>query len=157
MQIIFRCPRCEQTNRTEIEPKGAPIACQNCHAPVEVPDDAALDDGLQHCLICQSDDLFIRKDFPQRLGVMIVVIGFLASSVAWYYYEVILAFAILFATAGIDVLLYVFMGEALVCYRCGTHYRQVNNLDQHSTFDLETHEKYRQLAARESRTAGSGQ
>ena len=100
MQIIFRCPRCEQTNRTEIEPKGAPIACQNCHAPVKIPDDAALDDGLQHCLICQSDDLFIRKDFPQRLGVMIVVIGFLASSVAWYYYEVILAFAILFATAG---------------------------------------------------------
>jgi len=106
------------------------------------------DGGVKYCVVCRSPDLFIRKDFPQWLGVLIVVIGFAASSVAWYYHQIEWTFGILFATAAIDVVLYLLMGEALVCYRCGAHFRNVGSVDQHSGFDLETHERYRQAAAR---------
>jgi hypothetical protein len=57
-------------------------------------------------------------------------------------------FAILFATALADLLLYFVVGEALMCYRCDALYRGVEEMDSHGPFDLETHEKYRQLAAR---------
>jgi hypothetical protein len=127
----------------------ASITCSACGATVAVPDDVSQTGNVTRCLVCRSQDLFVRKDFPQRLGVTIVVLGFIASSVAWYYYRILLTFGILFATAAIDVLLYAVVGEALVCYRCKAHYRGVANLSDHAAFDLETHERYRQMAARQ--------
>ena len=66
---------------------------------------------------------FARKDFPQRLGVGIVVVGFAASCVTWAWQLLVPTFAILFATAAVDVLLYFLMPECLTCYRCGARYR----------------------------------
>jgi DNA-directed RNA polymerase subunit RPC12/RpoP len=148
MHVDFRCPRCEQTNRVALSADAETLDCAHCGAVIDVPGDALRDDGVNYCVVCRSRDLFVRKDFPQRLGVLIVVIGFAASSVAWYYHQIEWTFGILFATAGIDVVLYLLMGEALVCYRCGAHFRNVGGLDQHAAFDLETHERYRQAAAR---------
>ncbi|NIP84918.1 MAG: hypothetical protein GTO03_04925 [Planctomycetales bacterium] len=108
------------------------------------------DGHLNYCLVCRSQDLFVRKDFPQRLGVGIVIVGFLCSAWAWHAYQITLAFGILFATAGIDVLLYLLVGEALECYRCHAHYRGVTPGERQGAFDLETHERYRQMAARKS-------
>lgn len=90
----------------------------------------------------------MRKDFPQRLGVGLVVVGIVGSSIAWYRADVLWTFGILFATALIDVLLYMFVGDALMCYRCQAQYRGVEEMDSHGQFDLDTHERYRQLAAR---------
>src|SRR6185369_12109516 len=88
------------------------------------------------------------KDFPQRLGVALVVFGFVASSIAWANYQVFWTFAILFITALVDLLLYVLMGESLTCYRCHAQYRGSEEIERHGAFDLETHERHRQMAAR---------
>jgi hypothetical protein len=98
--------------------------------------------------VCPSSELFARKDFPQRLGVGIVVVGFAASCVTWGMRLLVPTFAILFATALIDVLLYLLMPECLTCYRCGARYRGDGVTDDHGGFDLETHEKHRQGLAR---------
>jgi hypothetical protein len=90
----------------------------------------------------------VRKDFPQRLGVAIVVVGIVASSIAWGYTFVVATFAILFATALVDVVLYLVVPDALMCYRCGAQYRGAPGISQHESFNLETHERYRQQAAR---------
>jgi hypothetical protein len=148
MHVDFRCPRCEQTSRAALPADAKTLHCAHCAAVIDVPADALQDGGVNVCVVCRSHDLFVRKDFPQWLGVLIVVIGFAASSVAWYYHQIEWTFGILFATAAIDVVLYLLMGEALVCYRCGAHYRNVVGLDRHAGFDLETHERYRQAAAR---------
>jgi hypothetical protein len=109
----------------------------------------ALDaERLHRCLVCPSADLFVRKDFPQRLGVAIVTIGILASCVAWAYHQLIPTFVILFLTALVDVVLYLVVPNALMCYRCGAHYRSAPGLDSHSPFNLETHERHRQQKAR---------
>lgn len=118
-----------------------------------MPQDAvdAMADGngrVQRCLVCPSTDLFVRKDFPQRLGVLIVAVGIIGSSIAWYHAHLLWTFGILFATALIDVLLYTLVGDALMCYRCQAQYRGVAEMDSHGLFDLETHEKHRQLNAR---------
>ena len=148
MKVAFRCPRCERTSQASLPADASEIVCDQCESVLSVPEGALDADGVHRCVICHSDDLFVRKDFPQRLGVGIVVAGFILSSIAWYNYQIFLAYGILFTTAAIDIVLYLLVADALVCYRCGAHYRRVANVQQHHGFDLETHERYRQMAAR---------
>lgn len=174
VQLAFSCPRCEENahvflptveadpveaNPVEANPVGPEAApalkleqtwleCPNCQLRIEYGEDAVEEGKLQHCLVCPSTDLFVRKDFPQRLGVGLVVVGFAASCLTWYFHMLYLTFAILFLTALIDVVLYLVVGNALVCYRCGAHYRHVPGVDRYDAFNLETHERHRQQVAR---------
>jgi hypothetical protein len=149
MNVTFACPQCEQTVRSPLSAEASEIACSDCHTRVTTPRGALEGGQLRRCVVCPSTDLYVRKDFPQRLGVTLVVIGFAASCVAWYFYAVYWTFGILFATAFVDVLLYVVCGEALQCYRCGAIYRDVEGIEDHGTFSLDVHERHRQQAARE--------
>ncbi|MDZ4781488.1 MAG: hypothetical protein SGJ19_14655 [Planctomycetia bacterium] len=153
MQITFPCPSCEQAAQTEWSPGQERLPCAQCGLQLEVPADAWDDGLLRRCLACPSHDLFVRKDFPQRLGVAIVVTGFALSSVAWYYYQPLWAFAFLFATALIDVVLYLVMGDAICCYRCGALYRGLPDIERYQSFNLETHERYRQEKIRLAESA----
>ncbi len=113
-----------------------------------MPSDVLADGEIHRCLVCPSKELFVRKNFPQGLGVTIVAVGLLASCIPWYFHQWYTTFAILFATALIDVILYVTVGNLLQCYRCHTQYREVAGLDEHKPFDLEVHERHRQQLAR---------
>lgn len=148
MNVTFSCPGCHQAIRSAITADTAQLACPHCLQQINVPKDAISDGLIHRCVVCPSTELFVRKDFPQRLGVTLVVLGFITSSIAWGYYMVWLSFAILFATALVDLALYVLMGESLTCYRCHAQYRGFHENLPHSGFDLETHERYRQMAAR---------
>lgn len=134
--------------RAELAPATSLLTCSACGAARAVPADTFDGARLRRCAVCPSTDLYFRKDFPQRLGVGLVVVGFAASSVAWFFYMIYWAFGILFATALIDVVLYLLMGESLTCYRCAAQYRGDFDAAGHSPFDLETHEKHRQQQAR---------
>ena len=138
----------------------ATLACPRCQSQFRVPPGALEGGCLRRCVVCPSADVFVRKDFPQRLGVWLVVVGFAASCVAWYYYALYWTFGILFATALADVLLYLVCGEALQCYRCAAIYREVPAMEQHAPFSLDVHERHRQEAARRQESAvrsqGSG-
>ena len=158
MNVTYKCPRCDAATRREVSADSAPIACSRCGLEIEIPAGAVADGRLHRCLVCPSTELFVRKDFPQRLGVALVVLGFVGSSIAWAYYQVFWTFAILFLTALVDLVLYVVMGESLTCYRCGAQYRGAEQMEAHGPFKLETHERYRQMAARlksEGHGAGS--
>ncbi len=134
--------------RVEFDDSTAELVCRDCGHAVVVPDEAVSGGEVVRCLVCPSKELYVRKDFPQKLGLAIVVIGFAASCVPWYFHNWYGTFAILFATALIDVVLYMIMGNMLQCYRCQAQYRGVAALDERKPFNLETHEKYRQQAAR---------
>lgn len=155
MNITFPCPHCEKAVRVDVPDESPGFACPACQQAFTIPSDAMPAGKLARCLVCPSQDLFIRKDFPQRLGVAIVTIGFALSCITWYRQEVIYTFAILFATALIDVVLYAFVGNSLVCYRCQAEYRQVPGLENHGSFNLETHERYRQQRIRLEQAAAT--
>lgn len=148
VNVTYACPSCEEGVRIHFEADTSALNCPHCQGEIAIAKDAVEGDRVKRCLVCPSTDLFVRKDFPQRLGVGLVVVGIVGSSIYWYHGDVIMTFGILFATALIDVLLYMFVGDALMCYRCQAQYRSVAEMDSHGQFDLETHEKYRQLAAR---------
>lgn len=148
MQIQYHCPACHSIASCHFNTSIQELVCSHCQGRIVIAKGAITDRHIKKCLVCPSTDLYIRKDFPQRLGVALVGVGIVGSSIAWYHMHIYWTFAILFATALADVLLYFVVGEALMCYRCNALYRGVEEMDSHGPFDLETHEKYRQLAAR---------
>ena len=151
--VRFTCPQCRVLNSHEFDQSTTELSCHSCQTRVKVTEDALEDSGLVQCLVCPSTELFVRKNFPQRLGVTIVVLGFALSCWAWYHHMVVATFAILMATALIDVLLFAFVGEILECYRCHAQYVGITGMDAHEGFDLEIHEKHRQQMARLSMAA----
>jgi len=148
MNMDFSCPRCQRSVRTDVAPTDAAIECPNCRQAIAVPGDAYDGGHLRRCLVCPSTDLFVRKDFPQRVGVAIVAIGIVGSCITWAYSLLLATFAVLFATALVDVVLYWIVPDALTCYRCGAIYRTADGTGRHGPFNLETHERHRQQAAR---------
>jgi len=148
MHASFCCRNCDRPQRVELTGSLRQIACADCGQTTRVPEGAIHNDCLERCLICPSSDLFVKKDFPQRLGLGIVIAGIVGSSIAWWYHLPLAAYAVLFATVLIDFVLYLFVGDALMCYRCGAIYRGVDAMHEHGHFNLETHERYRQEAAR---------
>ena len=121
----------------------------HCGEQIAVPPAALSAERLDHCLVCPSADLFVRKDFPQRLGVAIVDAGHRREA-AWPGLTIkrISRSSSCFSRRLIDVALYLVVPNALMCYRCGAMYRGAPGLDSHSSFDLETHERHRQQKAR---------
>ena len=148
MHVSFACPTCQRFARAALSNDISEFGCPNCGQQIKVPSGALSNDQIHRCLVCPSTELYARKDFPQRLGVGLVIAGFIGSSIAWANYQVLWSFAILFGTALIDLVLYLVMGESLTCYRCHAQYRGFEQIERHGGFDLETHERYRQMAAR---------
>jgi hypothetical protein len=148
MHATYSCQACGAAAGQDFDASTATLVCPHCQRQITLPPDAIEGERINRCLVCPSRDLYVRKDFPQRLGVLLVAMGIVGSSIAWYYASLSWTFGILFATALADLLLFMLVGNALMCYRCGAHYRGVSQMESHGQFNLETHEKYRQLAAR---------
>jgi DNA-directed RNA polymerase subunit RPC12/RpoP len=148
MQITYRCPKCSRDNRVDQFEQQESLVCGSCSHAIAVPESAVVDGHVQRCVVCPSHELFVRKDFPQRLGVGIVVVGLASSCVAWGFAYRFWTYGILFATAAIDALLFLIFSDCLTCYRCGSRYRGPSVTQRHEPFNLETHEKHRQMTAR---------
>ena len=157
MRITYACPECHATAAADDVETAATIHCPRCGGRIALPTDGFVrgvePPRLARCLVCPSTELFVRKDFPQRVGVGIVTVGLLASCVAWAWRELFATFAILFGSALLDVLIYFLVPDCLTCYRCGARYRGPGVAESFTGFDLETHEKHRQMAARTARAA----
>src|SRR5688500_832316 len=99
---------------------------------------------LDVCPQCECRDLFIRKDFPQKLGLGLVILAglaflILAANPSTFYIGV----WILVAAAVIDAAIYLFVGKLTVCYKCRSEYRDRPLNPTHEPFELAVAEKYR--------------
>jgi len=148
MQITHDCPKCLKVAQSEVTSASDGVNCPHCDWKRSLGNEDLVNGTPQRCLICGCGDLWRQKDFSQQLGVTIVAIGVLLSTVAMVYMQPELSLGILMAFALADMILYAVMKDCLVCYRCHARYRRVPNLDQVGTFDLEVNERYRQEAIR---------
>ncbi|HEV3165646.1 MAG TPA: hypothetical protein VGZ22_16585 [Isosphaeraceae bacterium] len=122
------------------------VACRGCGRERVVGPNAFEDGKLSSCPVCATEDLYIQKDFPQGLGLGIVVVGFAISTLFWFFYMPISATATLMATAALDLILYYLVRDVTICYRCLSQYRGdgANHADRFHPFDLAIGERYRQ-------------
>ena len=146
MQIRFSCPEERCPALIEFEPladAGADIECPRCNTrhPLTLDDTIRRENRLDRCPRCGGTELFVRKDFPQALGLLIVVV---AAGVSCYYLTELgfYTIGILTAAALFDLALYLLVGQVAVCYRCYAEYRKLQADPDHKPFDLATSEKY---------------
>lgn len=145
--IVRKCPdtSCRGRLSTIVTAAGPLDArCHMCAAPaaLDIPDDLANLGRVTRCAACSGREFFIRKDFPQKLGLALVVAFGLIATAFYAYERVGLAFATLAALVVIDAGIYLFVGRVTVCYRCRAEYRGVAYNPDHKGFDLATSEKY---------------
>ncbi|MFO0905665.1 MAG: hypothetical protein U0939_21830 [Pirellulales bacterium] len=148
ISLTYVCPECDETNQVPLEAGDKLLTCARCGHRSTIPAAAVDGERVERCVVCPSHDLYVRKDFSQPIGVSVVILGMVLSSICWYYEYIYLTYGVLFAIALIDVALYVTVGNVLQCYRCHAQYRGVEGLEGHQPFSLETHEKHRQQQAR---------
>lgn len=144
MRLRFHCGKCPaHIDWTWTPDKGEHLACPRCNRDIALrAADALSNDGsLDRCPVCESREMYFRKDFPQGLGVSVVVIAAVASfwllKSHWFA-----SWAVLLIAVAIDVLLYRFVGFVTCCYRCKAEFRDVARNQAHGGFDLATAEKY---------------
>lgn len=146
MQIRFHCPTDKCVAIIEYEPLAGctgSIKCPRCskeHA-IDVTDSMRDRDTVDRCAACDCRELFIRKDFPQVIGVLVVV-GFGLAAIYYFTVSVLIAWSILAAAVVVDVVIYLVIGKVTTCYACRAQYRKCKLNPAHEGFDLATSEKY---------------
>jgi hypothetical protein len=153
MNVTFRCRNCNTISREQYAADTTRFTCPACQTAHEIPRDAITGDAtgqnvVTRCMVCPGKELYFRKQFNQRLGITIIGLGFAASTIAYYYHHLLWVYGILFFTAGIDLLFYIFTGNLLQCYKCNSEYRGFEDSIEYEPFNLEIHEKYHQQRVR---------
>ncbi len=146
MQIRFHCPKDGCVAIIEYEPLedcGTTMKCPRCDMehPMHISQIVRTENKIDTCAVCKGQELFIRKDFPQKLGFLIVFVFGLASL---YYFTInlLIAMGILASALVLDLVIYMFLGKVTACYACRAEYRKCNLNSTHEGFDLATSEKY---------------
>jgi hypothetical protein len=149
LNIRFYCPVCERPASWK-SLEGRQWHCPTCDHCLDL--EAAAGQSGDGCGICGNHELYKKKDFPQWLGMSILAAACLVYAVLGLgFYRYGLAWAVLIGSWLIDVGLYWWVGDALVCYRCDAVHRQVPVPSGILPFDLGVKERYRQERLRRAR------
>ncbi len=133
-EIAFRCPACGGEARASLDGRGR---CDACGAGSELRPSASVRDEriVDVCPACQGKQLYVQRDFNQRVGLAIVLAGAAFAPFTRYYASLIVA-------ALVDAALYALLPEITVCYRCQAHFRGFRRNPGHQAFDLHVAEQY---------------
>ena len=159
IELTFECPSCGVVDRSaDLEAAGS-VACPACGWSRPIAEGSIRADRLEACAACATEDLYLQKDFPQGLGLTIVLAGFAASTAFWFYYMPAASLAVLLASAALDVALYYLVPDVTICYRCLGQFRGpgTNPDGRYAAFDLAIGERYRQERIRVEELRRRGQ
>jgi hypothetical protein len=101
-------------------------------------------DSLSVCAVCGNGELYKKKNFPHSFGLTILTLACIVSFITYLNYQKVLTWAILGGTAVFDVFLYLWVGDAVVCYRCGAVHTGIAPAPEQKPFELGVAERYRQ-------------
>lgn len=155
MLISFDCPKCLKIAHGEITSESKEVICPNCWWTRRIGQDDLEAGSPAHCLVCGCNDLWRQKDFDQRLGVFIVGLGIVLSTIAVAKMMPGVGMMVLMVFGLADWVLYAVLPNRLVCYRCHAQYRRLPSPAAVDVFDLEVNERYRQEAIRMKQAGNS--
>lgn len=133
-EIAFACPACGREATGGAGGRGICTACGR-ETTLDVSGLAGDPPRVEHCPACSGRQLYVQRDFNQKVGLGIVVVGALLVPFTPFYSS-------LFAAAIVDAILYALVPEITVCYRCHAHFRGFARNPQHHPFDLHLAEQY---------------
>lgn len=129
--VAFRCP-----NESCDQPVGAPIVvaasdapCAACGTTTRLKEGAIDDVGrLAHCPVCGMEDFWLKKAFRSEYGCLIVLV---AAAFMDRTYQLSVPAAVL-----LDFVLFQFLPDVSVCYRCKAEVRRTARNPAHKAYDL---------------------
>ena len=98
---------------------------------------------IVRCLACGCRELFFRKDFPQKLGLTLVIAAAAVSVVLFALDDVLASMGVLAAAVIVDSLIFSLTPKCVVCYRCRTEYHGLEITPTIEPWELAIGEKYR--------------
>lgn len=133
-EIAYACPSCGREATSGLDGLGA---CAHCGAArrLDLPDALRASRVVDSCPACGNGLLYVQRDFNQKVGLGIVVIGAVLAPLTPFYSS-------LFVAAAIDAGLYALLPDVTVCYRCHAHLRGFARNPRHHAFDLHLAEQY---------------
>lgn len=133
-EIAFRCPGCGAEATAGLD---GDARCAQCgrEGRLALSPSMAAERIVDRCAACSGQQLYVQRDFNQKAGLAVVIVGALLAPFTPYYSSLIVA-------ALIDAGLYALLPEVTVCYRCQAHYRGFARNPRHQAFDLHVAEQY---------------
>lgn len=123
MELTFECPNCGMIDHVDSVETAPRALCRHCQTSRDLASDWVEGGAPARCPVCASAEMYVRKDFPQEVGLAVVLAGFAAGVVFWYYGMRASAYAALGASVLADMAIYRLMPDVLACYRCGGQIR----------------------------------
>jgi hypothetical protein len=133
-EIAFPCPAC---GGEAVSGLAGPGPCRSCGngARLGIPPPRGPTPVIERCPACNGTLLYVQRDFNQKAGLAIVVVGAVLAPFTPFY-------ASLIAAVLVDAGLYALLPEITVCYRCQAHFRGFSRNPRHQAFDLHIAEQY---------------
>jgi len=130
----FLCDRCGREVVQIIERTGRAAACPGCGREHDLGRAGALLESrlLPRCLRCGLDRLYVQKDFNKKAGLWVFIVAAALSIPTW-------GLSLVAATL-LDLALYYVLGDATLCYGCGTVHRGFRRNPEHGPFDIHVQE-----------------
>lgn len=139
MQLVVKCPKCDAGLTVSAAEAPKAIVCGACQReiPLDFSAKVRADEAVDRCPVCSEGDFYIRKDFNPKMGVAAVATAAIISAVFFWYGRDAIAYGVLATAALVDLVIYRFLHEVTVCYRCHSEFR--GNYPRTATgFDLHT-------------------
>ena len=133
-EIAFSCRHCGGEATSGLDGHGG---CRSCgkETQLNVPPALLETRVVDRCPPCDSTLLYVQRDFNQKVGLGVVVVGALLAPFTPFYSSLIVA-------ALVDAGLYALLPEITVCYRCHAHFRGFARNPKHEAYDLHIAEQY---------------
>ena len=149
MKISFLCPHChgelEFDDLTQND-SPCPLCCTTIH--LRISERMRRENVVDHCVACDCHKVYVQKDFNRTLGVTIFAAGAIVSLILYGKNLIWQAMAVLLGCAAVDALLYKFLTEVTICYKCHAQYREFTPNPDNQEFQLGLAEKFDPLDKR---------
>lgn len=134
MTVTLTCEECGSAINVLPNKEVSTALCQVCDTQREVYFNEEHEKGnVYDCPSCQRKDFYKQKDFNRKIGVILFVV---AAILAIWTYGISLIVLWLF-----DLFLFKKLPEIVICYKCQTIFRGVNNLDEIHGFNHEMNDR----------------
>ncbi len=143
MKISFRCPHCKrELEFDDLTQDESP--CPLCGETVKlrITERMRRDNVVDRCALCDCNKVYVQKDFNRTLGVSIFLVGALLFLLCAWKNRLVEGTLVWAAFVVADALLYKFLPDVTICYKCYAQYREVARNSDNQPFELGLAEKY---------------
>ncbi|MFZ8932678.1 MAG: hypothetical protein ACO20H_03125 [Bacteriovoracaceae bacterium] len=134
MEVTITCEDCGSGIHVYPDAKANKVKCDICEHSQDVKFSVEQEKGiLKECPCCSRKDFYSQKDFNRKIGAVLFVIAAILS--IWTYG---ISFIVLYI---FDLVLFRKLPFIAICYKCGTIFRKVSNINEIPPFDHEMNDR----------------